>query len=142
MVSRLEKQAPASGNRRSSKATSLRPFDINGGLPRVFDLQVEIQEYWDILLGREESPVQHGISTLMEVADAYFCRASEISALILQAIREGRIGKGSNHDKFRTGELRLFMEAAKRAADLGSRRITTKQIEAEEARLGRGRRIE
>lgn len=120
----------------------LRKFQVGEGLPRVFDLQVEIQDMWDVLLGREEPPVQSGVSTLMEVADAYFARASEIAALILGAIREGRLSKGSPHDRFRTGELRHFLEVSKRAADLGSRRITARQLEVEEARLGRGLRIE
>lgn len=124
------------------KAVMLRQFEVNAGLPGVFKLQVEIQEMWDVLLGREEPPVQSGVSTLMEVADAYFARASEISALILAGVREGRLSSNSPHDKFRRGELRHFLEVAKRAADLGSRRITVRQIEAEEARLGRGRKIE
>lgn len=120
----------------------LRKFEVNAGLPKVFDLQVEVQDMWDVLLGREEPPIQSGVSTLMEVADAYFARASEIAALILGAIRDGRMSKGSAHDRFRVGELRLFLEVSKRAADLGSRRITSRQLEMEEARLGRGKKID
>lgn len=97
---------------------------------------------WDVLLGREDPPIQSGVSTLMEVADAYFARANEISSLILRAIHNEHLSKGGAHDKFRTGELRNFIEVAKRAADLGSRRITARQLEVEEARLGRGKRIE
>lgn len=91
----------------------------------------------DVLLGREDPPVQTGTSTLMEVADAYFARSSEIAMLINAAIADGRLTKGSVHDKFRTGELRLFMEVAKKASELGSRRITARQLQLEEQRLGR-----
>lgn len=120
---------------------SIRQFDMQAGLPSLSILQSEVQDMWDVLLGRVEPPVNHGVSTLMEVADAYFCRGSEIAALILERERKGEIGASHAHAKFRKGELRLFMEAAKRAADLGSRRITISQIQSEERRLGRGRLI-
>lgn len=125
-----------------AKLHKVRDFDIQAGLPALSSLQAEIMDYWDVLLGRQDPPIHRGVSTLMEVADAYFCRATEIAAQILQREREGLIVKTHRYSKFRTGELRLFMEAAKRAADLGSRRITAKQLQIEEERIGRGRRME
>lgn len=90
----------------------------------------------DVLLGREDPPVD-GVLSLMEVADAYYARAMELTMLIQQMEREGTVLKGSSHYKFRTGELRTFSEMAKRAADLGSRRLTDDSLRFEKARTGR-----
>lgn len=97
----------------------------------------EVQDMTDVLLGRAQPPIQSGILTLMEVADGYFARASELTMLIQQGEREGTILKGSAHYKFRTGELRTFMEMAKRATDLGSRRVTAESLRIETERTGR-----
>lgn len=115
---------------------SLRKFHLNEGLPGLPVLEAELQDMWDVLLGRVEPPYWNGgIITLMEVADAYFARASEITALIQEA--ERKTGITTAYKKFRTGALRTFMEVAKRSADLGSRRITVEQMLQEQARLGR-----
>lgn len=74
--------------------------------------------------------------TLMEVAEAYHARASEIAALIQRAEASGVIIKSSAHSKFRTGELRTFVEAVKRTIDLGSRRITTAAMEYQYEEFG------
>lgn len=115
---------------------SLRKFTLGTGLPSLMLLEAEVQDMWDVLLGRKEPPYWNGTSTLMEVADAFFARASEITALIQEAERKG-VGISPSYKRFRTGALRTFMEAAKRSADLGSRRITVDQLEFEQARLGR-----
>lgn len=94
----------------------------------------------DVLLGRVPPPVDLGVSTLMEVADAYFARASEIEMLIHQLEREGKVLRGTALYKFRTGELRTFQEVAKRAADLGSRRITMEQLRMQREWTGRDSR--
>lgn len=140
----MEKNSPLQKKpvRRERPKPMLRQFEVGAGLPSVFELKVELQDYMDVLLAREEPPVQSGVSTLMEVADAYFARASEIAFLIHAAVREGKLSTNSQHDKFRRGELRDFLELSKRASDLGSRRITARQMEIEEARLGRGKRID
>lgn len=91
----------------------------------------------DILLGREEPPIQSGVLTLMEVADGYYSRAAEITMLIQKLEREGRVAKGSELYRFRTGELRTFMELTKRAADLGSRRLTAENLKNDQATYGR-----
>ena len=91
----------------------------------------------DVLLGREEPPIDAGHLTLYEVSDAYYARAAELTMLLQQAEREGTVLKGSSHYKFRTGELRTFLEMAKRAADLGSRRLTYESLRMEAIMLGR-----
>ena len=90
----------------------------------------------DVLLGREEPPIDAGHLTLYEVSDAYYARAAELTMLLQQAEREGTVLKGSSHYKFRTGELRTFLELAKRSADLGSRRITYESMLLEAERTG------
>lgn len=91
----------------------------------------------DVLLGRTPPPINHGALTLYECADAFYARAAELTMLIQHAEREGTAGRGSNLQKFRTGELRTFSELCKRAADLGSRRLTEEQMLMERERLGR-----
>lgn len=79
---------------------------------------------WGVLLGHIEPPMEFGIATLAEVANAYYARACEIEKHILQEEREGRIRRGDPMYRYRTGELRSFLNAAKRRYELGSRRIT------------------
>ena len=98
------------------------------GLPDVDDLWKEIHGYMDVLLGREESPIDSPYLNLLEVSTAYYCRAQEIDALIHAGEREGVIAKGSPYYKFRTGELRSFIELSRRSAELGSRRLTQEQL--------------
>jgi hypothetical protein len=97
----------------------------------------ELQDMTDVLLGRVDPPTDRGFLTMMEVADGYYARAAEMTMALQTAEREGRITKGGGHYRFRTGELRTFMEMAKRAADLGSRRLTQEQLEYEMAQFGR-----
>lgn len=118
---------------------SLRVFKVGEGLPSVVALQEEIQGYVDVLLGRLEPPVRLRDRTLalMECADSYFARASEIKMMIHRLEREGRVTKGSALYLFRTGELATFMEMSKRAADLGSRRLTEAGQRQEAEQRGR-----
>lgn len=90
-------------------------------LPR---MKSEISGYWDILLGREAPPFDHGVMTLMDFAETVHARAREMEADILDKEAEGIILKDTGAYKFRTGALRSFIEATKRTIDLGSRRIT------------------
>lgn len=106
----------------------VRQIQVGQGLPAVEELEEEIEEYMDVLLGRKPSPVEAGHLTLMEIADAYFARACEIQYLIHKAEREGGVFKGHTYYKFRTGQLRDFLELSKRAADLGSRRLTQARL--------------
>lgn len=119
------------------KAGRLRAFPLGEGLPKITGMLEEMQDMEDVLLGRVAPPINNGPMTLMVIADAYYARASELTRLILTKEREGHIDKGSPYYKFRTGELRTFMEMAKRAADLGSRILTAEQLTFDQARYGR-----
>lgn len=103
-------------------------FSNSGGLD-IGAFREELDEYWDVLHGREDSPVDSGISTLMEVAEAYHSRASEITAMIQRAEASGTVSRSGELYKFRTGELRTFTEAVKKTVELGSRRITLARSE-------------
>lgn len=118
----------------------LRAVKLGDGAPSIPEMQNELLDMTDILLGRKDSPINHGTMSLFEVADAYYARAMEMTMLLQQAEREGTITRGSAHYKFRTGELRTFCEMAKRAADLGSRRVTDEQLQLEREALGRDSR--
>lgn len=98
------------------------------GLPDPDDIVTELQEYWDILNGHQDSPVNSPYLTLMEVATAYFSRAQEIDALIHEAERTGAVERGSSYYKVRTGYLRSFIEMARKQCDLGSRRLTQEDL--------------
>lgn len=73
--------------------------------------------------------------TLMEVANAYYSRAKEIEFRIHEGERLGEIQKGGDLYRFRTGELRDFIDLAKSAQELGSRRLTDAMREYQ-GRLG------
>lgn len=92
------------------------------------DLDAELEHYMEVLLGRVPPPINQGVMTLMEVASAYYARGQELNMQILKMERDGMVRKGSKLNKFRTGQLRSFLELTKRAADLGSRRLTHEQM--------------
>lgn len=102
------------------------------GLVPVEELWTEIQGYMDVLLGRAESPIQSPYLSMMEVATAYYARAQEIDAMIHAAEREGAVLRGSPLYRFRTGELRSFIELSKKCAELGSRRLTQESLLAQQ----------
>lgn len=84
----------------------------------------------DVLMGREDPPVELGVITLMEVANGYFSRACEWEQMILQGKAEGWLPKG--YDQLRTQEIRSFKELTKGATELGSRRITAENLRVEQ----------
>src|SRR5512133_3174436 len=96
----------------------LMDVEVGLGLESVDDLWTEIQGYMDVILGRKESPISSPYLSLAEVATAYYCRAQEIDARIHAGEREGVVMRGSALYRFRTGELRSFIELAKRASEL------------------------
>lgn len=116
----------------------LREIQTQSGLQPIEELEEELEDYMDVLMGRVPPPIDAGYLTLMEVADAYFARASEIQYHILKAEREGAVFKGHSYYKFRTGQLRTFLELTKRAADLGSRRLTSAKFAYELANDANG----
>lgn len=103
-------------------------IEVGLGLDSVDVLWGELQGYMDTLLGRAESPIDSPYLSLAEVATAYYARAQEIDAMIHAAEREGAVMRGSPLYKFRTGELRSFIELSKKCAELGSRRLTQEQL--------------
>ena len=92
------------------------------------DLKDEVLDMFDVLLGRKDSPINSPYLSLAEVATAYYTRAQEIDALIHEAEREGTVIRGSDLQRFRTGALRSFIEASRKCAELGSRRLTQEQV--------------
>lgn len=115
--------------KRSNLGQTLREVRVETGLPEPDVLAAEFEGYMDVLMGRVPPPAEMGTLTLMEVADAYFARACEVQFLILKGERNGDVFKGSKLYKFRTGELRAFMDLSKKAAELGSRRLTQEKME-------------
>lgn len=117
----------------------LRAFRLGEGLPSLAEIELELIEMRDVLMGRTEPPVEldDNVHALHEYADACFARATEIEMELKAAERRGQILKGSGHYQFRTGELRLFRELAKSAAELGSRRLTAAQLLFEQEVSGR-----
>lgn len=83
----------------------------------------------EVLLGREPPPISNGVMTMMEVADAYYARAKEMEAAIHRAEADGVVLPKSRTYRFRTSELRAFIETAKSAVELGSRRLTAARLE-------------
>jgi hypothetical protein len=106
----------------------LNAVRVGQHLVDVHDLRKELYDMFDILLGRVESPISSPYLAMAEVATAYYTRAQEIDALIHRGEQEGTILRGSDLYRFRTGELRSFIDAAKRCAELGSRRLTQEQL--------------
>lgn len=125
---RVRTARPVVTKDRQSATGKLRAVPLGEGVPPITSMVEELQDMTDVLLGRIEPPIDAGHLTLMEVADAYFARASEMTMLLQKAEREGTITKGSSHYRFRTGELRTFLELARRASELGSRRLTEEQL--------------
>lgn len=92
-------------------------------------MRAELDTMRDVLMGREPPPIDNGVMTLMEVADAFFARAKEMEQIIHRHEADGVVIKGSKHYRFRTGELRSFIELAKGATELGSRRVTAARLD-------------
>lgn len=91
----------------------------------------ELSDYVDVLLGRVQPPVDKGVLTLMECAEAYHARAKEMEMELLELEAEGAVIRGSRPYKFRTGKLRSFIELTAKTIDLGSRRVTHAVAQAE-----------
>lgn len=93
-------------------------------------MREELDEYTDVLLGRCSPPNgESGVLALLEYANAVYSRAAELTILLQRGESDGHILKNSKLYRFRTGELRTFVELASKAIDLGSRRLTAMQLE-------------
>ena len=123
--------------RSKKRASRVRHFRVGEGVPPIPEMEEELIDMTNVLLGRVDPPIEVGVHTLHEVADAYYARAAELTMLLQMGERKGTVLRGSSHYKFRTGELRTFMDLAKRAAELGSRRLTAEQLRFEMEVTGR-----
>lgn len=105
---------------------------VGEGVDSLADMRSEVDDMMDVLMGRKQPPIDAGLLTLQEVAFAYFARASEMFLNITRAEQSGAVIKGSALQKFRTMELRQFLEVSRAAMELGSRRVTYARLEAEQ----------
>lgn len=124
-------------HRRFAGTRRVRDVPLALGMPTLGELEEEFFGYTDVLLGRQEPPVDNGPLTLLEVSNAYLGRALEVEMMILAAERDRAILKSSPFAKFRTGELRSFITMATKCQDLGSRRLTWIGMLAEAEATGR-----
>ena len=106
----------------------LTDVPVGAGLDDLEELQDELLEYVDILLGRADPPIGSPYLDLQEVATAYLGRALEIDMLIHWQEQKEKIPRGHPLQRFRTGQLRSFIDMANRLADLGSRRLSQEQL--------------
>ena len=116
----------------------LNEVPVGVGLHTPEQIFAELQEYCDVLLGRQPAPVQSPYLDLCEIATAYYARAQEIAMQIHEGERQGLILKGSDLYRIRTGSLANFIDMSRKMADLGSRRLTQERLLAEQ-RLDAGR---
>jgi len=93
----------------------------------------EVDGYLAVLLGHTPPPFDNGVMTLLEYAGAVHARGVELSMYLSRAEADGVVSRGSKAYKFRTGELRSFIELASRAIDLGSRRLTAAKLDYDQA---------
>lgn len=126
-----EVRAPGVDRSFSHRLTDVETIE---GLPDIEQLQDELLGYANVILGRQDPPLQLDgfYLDLMEVAAVYYARAKEIDMLIHWEEQQRRVIRGSPYYRFRTGQLRTFMEMAKMMADLGSRRLTQERLLSEQ----------
>ena len=102
----------------------MQKFPVKKGLSSAEELHIEFSEYIDVLMGHINPPIADGVDTLFEVSSTYLARAQEIEIKLLERERASKIDTSDELKKFRTGELRSFIELCKSAQNQGSRRIT------------------
>lgn len=122
----IRREARAPSHVQFGRRTTEVPLGV--GISSIDEMKRELDHYWDVLLGRIDPPVESPYLMLMEVADAYFARAKEMHAKILELEREQVIPRGAPLQRFRTGYLRDFIEVAARASDKGSRRLSQEDL--------------
>lgn len=83
-------------------------------------------------MGRTMPPFDAGVLTLHEYASSALGRALEMQARIQRSENDGRVAKGSNWYKFRTGELRSYIELFRDAVGLGESRRAVARMEYDE----------
>lgn len=109
-------------------AQRLTDVPVGVDLPSADEIKDELLSYADVLLGRVDPPVDHGVMTRHEVALAYYARACELEMRIHEQERQGNIVRGSDHYRIRTGALRTFIEMSGKVLQAGSRQLTHEQF--------------
>lgn len=104
------------------------------GLGTYDEIMDELLEMTLVLKGHADAPVESPYLQLMEVATAYLTRAYEIEMLIHRGEHDQVIERGSELFKLRTGPLESFINACRRLADLGSRRLSQEALLSEQRR--------
>jgi hypothetical protein len=117
------------------------PFaSLGQSLSDLTTLRIELDSYVRWLLRREPIPSvkgsRPGIGDYHEMATAVYGRAKEIEMLLHRQEADGHIPKGSAMYRFRTGELRSFLDLASKCFERGSREITEAQLAMEAMRAG------
>jgi len=102
-------------------------------MDQVRNFERELDGYNNVIFGRQETPIKNGVSTMYELAVAYYARAKEIEMYCKKFESGIDVGK-TRHPiyRFRTGQLNVFIEMVKELAKLGSRRITVAQMMLQE----------
>jgi len=103
---------------------TLTDVPVGSDLPSPEEIQDELLYYCDVLLGRIPPPIDNVYLTQQEVATAYLARAAELEMKILWEEQNHRVIRGHILNRMRTGQIRTFIEMAKKVADAGSRRLT------------------
>jgi hypothetical protein len=105
---------------------TLSNVNLAMGLAELSRLEAEVDYMWDVLVGRKDAPrlPQSPFLALQEIAVAFLARALEIDALIHRGLRNKEIASKSPIDNFRLHDLANLIVLCRKAADLGSRRLT------------------
>lgn len=118
--------------KKPAKKKRVTAVKVGEGVQSLQEMREEVDSMMAVLTGKEDPPIDAGLLTLQEVAFAYYARGSEMYMNLARAESSGTVIKGSAPAKFRTMELRQFLEVSKAAMDLGSRRVTYAKLEAEQ----------
>ena len=93
----------------------------------------ELDQMMAVMVGRVDPPVDLGVSTMLEVSDAYLARVTEMVVAINRMETDGMVKRGSRANLFRTRELDPFGELLRKTHTAGSRRITVARMETPDA---------
>jgi hypothetical protein len=127
-------QSPVAHPRHVQFGHRLMDVKLPDGLEEYDEMMDELLEMTRVLKGSADAPVSSPYLSLMEVATAYLARAYEIDMLIHQGEHGGKIERGDDLYRFRTGPLRSFIDMARKMTDLGSRRLSQEALLSEQRR--------
>lgn len=103
---------------------------LGQGVPSVDQCRQEIDGYYAVFMGRIDLTEINRTTDLLEFATAVLARLNEMELLILRAENDMQTGfnRGSQFNRFRTGELRAAQDTARKMVELGSRRLSYAQM--------------